>query len=477
MRWFDSSTDTAYDYCELYHQHPCRRSCLTITSYPNNSERKLFRQVYKLAREHWIMTSTEQSSLWLLLLTHAPSPTSLANFRSLYAQPLVESLEKLSQITKSTSVIQTLDVVIPFPGLKDDVPRSAQYTDLQNVLCQLYKLLCVIYMEHSIDVEYGNDVEFRVIPLGVDTSSIETKAKGASPSTSTLSLASTSELRLLASCQRPWKRLLVVEDEGGSLLDTLLQDRMTSGQQAFQTLTIGKGHPGKHVIDLKQSPTQESRKRRNLSSRHYSVAVGGTFDHLHAGHKLLLTMTALILEPHSPGKPDKKRSLTIGITGDKLLVKKKCVEELQEWDQRLDGVRSFLSATLILDAPDRVLLSTKRTVNSESGARTVQDEFKSDLVINYVEIFDAFGPTITDEEISALVVSGETRSGGKAVNDRRSEKGWAVVEVFEVTVLHAGDDKDSESDNSMEQDFQNKISSTAIRQKLHLRGGRGTAVT
>lgn len=423
------------------------------------------------------MTSTEQSSFSLLLLTHAPSPTSLANFRSLYAQPLIESLEKLSQITKSTSVIQKLDIVIPFPGLEDDIPRSAQYTDLQDIVCQLYKLLCVIYTERSIDVENGNDVDIRIIPLGLDTSSSERQAKNALPSTSTLSLASASELRLLASCQRPWKRLFVVEDEGGSLLDTLLQDRMTSGQQAFQALNIGKGHPGTPVKDLKHNPTQESRGRKNQLSRHYSVAVGGTFDHLHAGHKLLLTMTAFLLEPYSPGKSGKERALTIGITGDKLLEKKKCVEELQEWDQRLDGVRRFLSAILMLDASDRVLLSTKRVVDSESGARTVRDDFKSDLVINYVEIFDAFGPTITDKEISALVVSVETRSGGKAVNDRRSEKGWAAVEVFEVAVLNAGDDNDPGSDRSMEHDFQNKISSTAIRQKLHLRRGRGTAGT
>jgi len=424
------------------------------------------------------MTSTEQSSLSLLLLRRVPSPTTLANFRSIYAQPIVESLEKLSQITKSTPVIQTLDIVIPFPGLNDNSPRSAQYADLQDIVCQLYRLLCVICIKHSIDVENGNYVEIRIVPLGMDTGNTKTQAGNTPPSISTLSRASASDSRLLASCQRPWKRLLVVEDEeDGSLLDTLLQDRINSGQQAFQVVNIRKEHPGTAVKESKQSSTQETPGRRNQPSRHYSVAAGGTFDHLHAGHKLLLTMTALVLEPHSPKKSGEKRALTIGITGDKLLEKKKCVEELQDWDQRLDGVRTFLSAILMLDAPDRALLSTKRTINSGSGARTVRDEFKSDLVINYVEIFDPFGPTITDEKIAALVVSAETRSGGKAVNDRRSEKGWAGVEVFEVDVLNAGDDKDPGCDSPMEQDFQNKISSTAIRQKLCLRHGRGPEMT
>lgn len=37
----------------------------------------------------------------------------------------------------------------------------------------------------------------------------------------------------------------------------------------------------------------------------HKVAVGGTFDHLHAGHKILLTMTAL----------STRKSLIVGVTG------------------------------------------------------------------------------------------------------------------------------------------------------------------
>lgn len=36
--------------------------------------------------------------------------------------------------------------------------------------------------------------------------------------------------------------------------------------------------------------------------------------------------------------------------------------------------------------------------------------------INYTRIADPYGPTITDRKISALVISHETRAGGKAVN-------------------------------------------------------------
>jgi hypothetical protein len=38
--------------------------------------------------------------------------------------------------------------------------------------------------------------------------------------------------------------------------------------------------------------------------------------------------------------------------------------------------------------------------------------------INYTRITDPYGPTITDRRISAIVISHETRAGGKAVNVR-----------------------------------------------------------
>jgi phosphopantetheine adenylyltransferase len=87
------------------------------------------------------------------------------------------------------------------------------------------------------------------------------------------------------------------------------------------------------------------------------------------------------------------------------------------------------------------------------------------ITVQCVVIQDAFGPTITVEQIDALVVSGETRSGGKAVNDKRAEKGWKALEVFEVDVLNAREVEESAETASKTEDFASKISSTAIRQR------------
>ncbi|KAI7395656.1 hypothetical protein KC336_g15851, partial [Hortaea werneckii] len=74
---------------------------------------------------------------------------------------------------------------------------------------------------------------------------------------------------------------------------------------------------------------------------------------------------------------------------------------------------------------------------------------------------DPFGPTITEEQISALIISAETRSGGKAVNDKRKEKGWKDLEVFEVDVLDA-----EVEGQGVKEGFEGKLSSTAIREKI-----------
>ncbi len=86
----------------------------------------------------------------------------------------------------------------------------------------------------------------------------------------------------------------------------------------------------------------------------------------------------------------------------------------------------------------------------------------SSITIECVEIQDPFGPTITDEDVTALVVSGETRSGGQAVNDKRTEMGWKALEVFEIDVLDA---QESTEGPSKTDDFASKISSTAIRKR------------
>ncbi|KAK3060599.1 hypothetical protein LTS18_008185, partial [Coniosporium uncinatum] len=134
---------------------------------------------------------------------------------------------------------------------------------------------------------------------------------------------------------------------------------------------------------------------------------------------------------------------------------------LESWEERKDSVWDFYQSTLDF-AP---IAHNAHRIEMLSGpgpnGHAVNYVLQSGLTIKCVEISDPFGPTITEESISALIISGETRAGGKAVNDKRKEKGWSELEVLEVDVLDAEDE--SEQSGKVEENFQNKLSSTEFR--------------
>ncbi|KAI0054014.1 Nucleotidylyl transferase [Auriscalpium vulgare] len=160
----------------------------------------------------------------------------------------------------------------------------------------------------------------------------------------------------------------------------------------------------------------------SLPSTYPVVACGGTFDHLHAGHKILLSMTAWIAE----------EKIIVGVTDDKLLVNKANKDLLESLPERIARVRGFL------------------------------EFFKPGLIYDVVPIDDVYGPTGWDPNVQALVVSKETLSGGAAVDKRRQEKQLPPLQTFVIDVIshtsHRLDDEDAELLKKT------KMSSTFIRQ-------------
>ena len=406
--------------------------------------------------------------LWLLLLPSPPSIVSLQTLRVMYESPLIQVLRKASKISSKFSTTISLDIAIACPKLLNDhqIPRTSHYANLQRLFGQMYKLICLICTQESIDVQFGNDVDARIILFDEDTeNSLEHEDEVHKESC--MFEGPIVSLQALALCQRPWQYLYVIDnDDGDVLLGVFQRLRKTPLEGMWQKLAIERLQSGPDAKMIDQFRPENINTREVSRRRHYSVAVGGTFDHLHAGHKLLLTMTVLVLEPGTRSEVPQNRILTIGITGDELLKKKQFADVLQSWDKRQGCVRRFLLFLLGFSSSTHVLKSTKILTDSDTLGKVVEDELRSGVTIKYIELFDAFGPTITDETISALVVSGETRAGGKAVNDKREDNGWSALEVFEVDVLDA-EDKDDAKTNADKDSFLNKISSTEIRRRLH----------
>ncbi|MDI1491003.1 MAG: hypothetical protein OHK93_002208 [Ramalina farinacea] len=309
-----------------------------------------------------------------------------------------------------------------------------------------------------VDLQFENDIDARVY-LFHDPKEKELEQQ----SSRVADQARWPNIPQIARCQIQWTQLCSLESESGESLTRLFLQAREDFPDPLSSGEVLRLPGGLTLTDQDRKLGQSSGGFR----QHLSVAVGGTFDHMHAGHKLLLTMTALLCQTTSSSPPDKDPCLTIGITGDALLKNKKFREHMEDWDQRQTSVKAFLNELLQMDTPSHAHRSTKTSILQHSQAREVVEEFESGLRIRYTEIFDPFGPTITDPAITALALSAETRGGGRAVNDERQKKGWDPLEIFEVDVLDAEENADSGS--PADDTFQKKLSSTEIRAQIHKR--------
>jgi len=131
-------------------------------------------------------------------------------------------------------------------------------------------------------------------------------------------------------------------------------------------------------------------------SRQYDhVVLGGTFDRLHTGHKLLLTQSAMSAE----------KSVTVGVTHGMMNQKKTLSELIEDVDFRVAEVVRFL------------------------------EEVKPSVKPIVVPITDPFGPSTVDPRLEAIIVSEETTAGGAAVNRLRAEKGLSLLDVVTIPIL------------------------------------------
>lgn len=165
---------------------------------------------------------------------------------------------------------------------------------------------------------------------------------------------------------------------------------------------------GNHKIEIVDD--EES----SYEGKYMTVAVGGTFDHIHDGHKILLTISGFLTRNH----------LIVGVTGKELLKNKKYAEFLENFETRSESINNIFNI-----------------VNPQ-------------LDYKIYEINDVCGPTGTIDDIDALVLSSETVSGGEYVNNFRKEKGFRELFIEEVDVVGGGTKEDG---------WKDKLSSTYYR--------------
>ncbi|MBY9016184.1 MAG: pantetheine-phosphate adenylyltransferase [Candidatus Lokiarchaeota archaeon] len=141
--------------------------------------------------------------------------------------------------------------------------------------------------------------------------------------------------------------------------------------------------------------------------------MGGTFDHLHNGHKFLLKI-ALSLS----------QTIEIGLTSQDLLKNKKAPSKLEDYNTRKNTLKAFIS--------------------------TFTDIHR----VNIVEIrnWDDMARYSQDPEYEGLIVSQETYSNAVKLSEQREAKGLGPLILIVIPLLKDKNNK--------------RISSTVIREEL-----------
>jgi pantetheine-phosphate adenylyltransferase len=131
------------------------------------------------------------------------------------------------------------------------------------------------------------------------------------------------------------------------------------------------------------------------------VAVGGTFDELHKGHKALLSKAFQVSE-----------YVFIGLTSDEFVAKMNKPHKTAPYAERFMGLTCFLD----------------------------KSKFKNRFEIS--PLHDLYGSTLNkDYFIDALIVSQETAKAGKIINTKRAETGLLPLNIVKIRLVPAENNK------------------------------------
>ncbi len=139
--------------------------------------------------------------------------------------------------------------------------------------------------------------------------------------------------------------------------------------------------------------------------------MGGTFDHLHDGHKFLIK-TALLFS----------KNIVIGLATENLLKNKKHAAKIENYKTREQNLKAFIDSIGHLNR------------------------------VEIIPLNDPYGPPIHDPEYEGIIASQETYKNALKINEIRENKSFAPLIIIVIPMIR-------NSQNSI-------ISSTSIRETL-----------
>jgi len=135
---------------------------------------------------------------------------------------------------------------------------------------------------------------------------------------------------------------------------------------------------------------------KTLSKPFKIVAVGGTFDEFHKGHRVLLRTAFEV-----------GNRVMIGLSTDDFVEKMEKPHEIAPFAVRLEELRGFLRKHGWLERAE------------------------------IVPLYNPYGPASTSSQIEALVVSKETKLGAHEINEKRKASNLLALDVIVINMVLA----------------------------------------
>ena len=152
------------------------------------------------------------------------------------------------------------------------------------------------------------------------------------------------------------------------------------------------------------------------ANRYKSVAIGGTFDRLHKGHRYFIKQSFSYAQ-----------KVIIGLTADEFVKAK---------------ISNF-----------KFQISNKNQIsNYQTRKKDLIDFLKEEKLFNrskIVQIGDVYGNAVESAELEAIAVTCDSLYGARLINRKRKEKGLQELKIIKIRIINAQDHR--------------KISSTRIR--------------
>jgi len=135
-----------------------------------------------------------------------------------------------------------------------------------------------------------------------------------------------------------------------------------------------------------------------VEKRFETVAVGGTFDLFHRGHRVLLMKAFKV-----------GNRVLIGLCSDNFVKKMRKPHRIASYAKRLEDLEKLLRKTGVLERAEITPLD------------------------------DAYGITLSDKRIDAIVVSEETEPRARQINEKRKSMGLSPLPIITVNMVLSED--------------------------------------